>query len=217
MSVGEAGAAPALGRRPTEPGTVTGTPGRPWHPLPARRASPASPPGSGGPPSAGMAMPFAACARSPARLARRPGQLRATLSGRQQPAARRGPGTRASLRPNRARWVGWCGLHCSPPWWSFVKLAADYPRASKCKTRTSAPTLQWPSTASGRIRTLGLLVEPPVRLRAPAAGRRHRVHAEDSIVRAGARLQAEGPARRAQHRGSPVRVEERRGNDRRAP
>ena len=132
LSAGEAGAAPALGRRPTDPGTVTGTPRRPWHLLPARRASPASPPGSGGPPSAGMAVPLLRARAAEPGSHGDPARA-GSCDPHWQTAARRGPGTRASLRPNRA---GQCGLHGSPPWWSFLRGAGcSRPTSIKCKTR----------------------------------------------------------------------------------
>ena len=102
------------------------------------------------------------------------------------------------------------GLHSRPPWWSFEGLAADDPRESNPNADGLAVRRLKPSSASGRIGALGLLVtlrlKPCVGLRARAAGQWRRVRAKfanDCIVLAGARFVAEGPALRAQHRGRP--------------
>ena len=166
MSVGEAGAAPALGRRPTEPGTVTGTPRRrPWHPLPARRASPASPPGSGGPPSAGMAMPLLRARAAQPGSHGDPGSFvrPSVANSSPQPAAAQGLGPRFD-RTGRGGWGG-VAYTAAPPWWSFVKLAADDPRASNAKRewrRGSAPTLPWIG-ANSAVAKHGLWPDPHVR------------------------------------------------------
>ena len=208
LSAGEAGAAPALGRRPTDPGTVTGTPRRPWHLLPARRASPASPPGSGGPPSAGMAVPLLRARAAEPGSHGDPARA-GSCDPHWQTAARSPPRPRdsglASTEPGGAVWPTRQPPVVVLPSRGWLQMTHEHQMQN-----ADAPTLPWPESASGRIGALGLLVtlrlKPCVGLRARAAGQRRRLRAEvanDCIVLAGARFVAEGPALRAQHRGRP--------------